>query len=70
MIYWNVAQHMARKGWITAYRLASEAGISQPGAHRILSGHPVERVDTAVLLAVARALGVRNPLTLLEFRDE
>lgn len=70
MIYWNVADHMARKGWTTAYRLAAEAGISQPGAHRILSGHPVERIDTAVLLALAHAFGVRNPLTLLEFRDD
>lgn len=61
---------MTRKGWPTAYRLAAEAGISRPAASRLLSGDPVERIDTAMLLALAKAFGVRNPLTLLEFRVE
>ncbi len=70
MIYWKVEPHMARRGIATAYALAKLAGISQPGAHRVLSGTPVERIDTAVLLSLAKAFGVRNPLTLLEYRDE
>lgn len=70
MIYWKVEPHMERHGVSTAYALAKLAGISQPGAHRVLNGAPVERIDTAMLLALAKAFGVRNPLTLLEFRDE
>lgn len=69
MIYWRVEPHMARRGWRTAYELAKRAGISRPGALRVLSGAPIERVDVAVLEALARALGVRNPLTLLEHRE-
>lgn len=70
MIYWNVESHMTRKGWTTAYQLAKHAGISRPGALRVLSGHPVERIDTATLLALAKAFGVKDPLSLLEYRKE
>lgn len=70
MIYWRLEPHMRAKGWSTAYRLAAEAGISRPGALRVLSGAPVERIDASVLVSLAQAFGVKNPLTLLEYRDE
>lgn len=70
MIYWKVEPHMDRCGIGTAYALAKRAEISQPGAHRVLSGAPVERIDTAMLLALAKAFGVKNPLTLLESRPD
>lgn len=58
---------MLARGWTTAYQLAKHANISRPGALRLLSGHPVERIDVTTLEAVARALRVRNPLALLEY---
>ena len=70
MLYWRVEPYMLRKGWTTAYQLAKESGISRPGALRVLNGAPVERVDVAMLAAMARTFGVRNPLALLEWRDE
>lgn len=70
MIYWKIESHMTRCSLTTAYALAKLAGISQPGAARVLNGAPVERIDAAVLLALAKAFGVRNPLSLLEYRDE
>lgn len=70
MIYWKIEPHMARHGVTTAYALAKLAGISQPGAARVLNGAPVERIDASVLISLAQAFGVKNPLTLLEYRDE
>lgn len=70
MIYWRIAPHMLARDWATAYRLSKEAGISRPTALRVLSGAPVERIDVALLLALAKAFHVRNPLALLEYRDE
>lgn len=57
---------MARKGWDTAYRLALETGISQPAAARVLSAHPVERIDVATLEKLAVAFRVK-PWALLEY---
>lgn len=70
MIYWNLEAHMLARGFGTAYQLAKEAEISRPAALRVLSGAPVERIDTALLLALARAFRVRNPLALLEYRAD
>lgn len=56
---------MTRKGWGTAYELAKRAGISRPGALRVLSGAPVERIDVGVLESLAAAFGVK-PFALLE----
>jgi DNA-binding Xre family transcriptional regulator len=66
MIRWNLEPHMARKGWNTPYRLAAEAGISQPAAARVLSAHPIERIDVATLEALAKAFGVK-PWRLLDY---
>lgn len=70
MIYWKVEPHMRARGWTTAYQLAKAANISKPGAARVLSGHPVERIDANVLSAIATAFKVRNPLSLLEWRED
>lgn len=66
MIRWHLEPHMTRKGWTTAYQLAKETGISQPAAARVLSAHPVERIDTATLEALAKAFGVK-PWRLLDY---
>lgn len=69
MIFWRIESHMLAKGWSTAYQLSKRANISRPGALRVLSGHPVERVDTATLEALAKAFDVEHdPLSLLEYR--
>lgn len=59
---------MRASGWGTAYELAKHSGISRPGALRVLSGAPVERVDVWMLERLADAFGVDDPLTLLEYR--
>jgi transcriptional regulator with XRE-family HTH domain len=66
MIRWNVARHMAKRGWSTAYQLAKESGISQPAAARVLAGLPLDRIDVATLDALVRAFRVK-PWVLLEY---
>lgn len=70
MVRWHVGPLMAKKGWTSAYRLAAEAGISQPAAARVLSGAPIDRIDVSTLEGMARAFGV-TPWRLLEHtRDD
>lgn len=69
MIRWNVAGPMKRKGWTTAYQLARETGISQPAAHRVLAGKPLDRIDVHTLEALARAFRVK-PWTLLRYEPD
>lgn len=68
MIYWNIEALLLKHGVRTAYELAKRANISRPGALRVLSGHPVERIDVATLLAIAEAFDVDDPLSLLAYR--
>ena len=67
MIRWNVAKHMERKGWTTAYQLAKGAGISQPTAANVLAGEPLSRIDVEALEKLARAFRVK-PWALLEWK--
>lgn len=69
MIRWNIAKHMQRKGWASAYQLAKETGISQPAAANVLGGAPLERIDVAALEKLARAFRVK-PWALLEYRAD
>jgi transcriptional regulator with XRE-family HTH domain len=68
MVRWNIETHMRKKGWTTAYQLAKETGISQPAAHRVLSGDELDRIDVGTLEALARAFGLRrDPWRLFDF---
>ena len=66
MIHWNVAEHMTRKGWKNASQLAIGAGLTYPTASRVVKARRVEKIETATLETLAKAFGVKNPLTLLK----
>lgn len=70
MIQWNIAEHMARKGWNNASKLAVGAGLTYPTASRLVRGRPVKKIETATLETLAKAFGVKNPLTLLKHTPE
>lgn len=66
MIRWNVAKHMAKRGWTTAYQLAKETGISQPTAATVMAGARLDRIDVAALEKLAKAFRVK-PWALLDY---
>jgi hypothetical protein len=70
MIQWDIADHMARKGWKNASQLAIGAGLTYPTASRVVKANPVAKIETATLETLARAFGVRNPLSLLKHTPE
>lgn len=67
MIRWDVAKHMDRKGWTTAYQLAKGTGISQPAAANVMAGRPLERIDVPTLEKLCRAFRCK-PAALLDFK--
>lgn len=67
MIAYNLSKHLKRKSWTTAYQLAKGAGITQPAAHRVMAGEPLERIEVATLEALARAFHVK-PWDLLTYK--
>jgi DNA-binding Xre family transcriptional regulator len=69
MIRYNIERHMHRKGWTTAYQLALHAGVTQPAAHRVMAGEPLQRIEVATLEKLAVAFRVK-PWTLLEYEPE
>lgn len=69
MIRYNIGKYMDRKGWATAYQLAHGAGITQPAAHRVMAGEPLQRIEIATLEALARAFRVK-PWALLDYDAE
>lgn len=48
MIRWRIPELLHKRGW-TAYRLASESGLTVPAAYRLAKGDPVQRIDTITL---------------------
>lgn len=60
---------MLKRGYATAYQLAKEAGISQPAAMRVLSGVALERIDVALLEALARHFRVKPWALLVHTTD-
>jgi transcriptional regulator with XRE-family HTH domain len=64
MIRWNVTAHMQAKGWQNANQLARGAGLSYPGAARVLEAEPLDRIDVSTLERMSAAFGV-SPWRLL-----
>lgn len=74
-LYWNqalIARHLKRKGAtkINGNQLSVLAKLKIPTAYKVLSGEPMEKLDVTTWRALAVAFELRNPLTLLEVRDE
>jgi hypothetical protein len=67
-VRWNVRPAMDKAGIKNAYQLAEATGLKYPICWRVCSGEPVDRVNVSTLEAIAAALNVKDPLTLLEYR--
>lgn len=67
MILWNLAPHLKRKGWTSAYQLARGADLTMPLASRLFAndGKRMDRIEVATLEALARAFRVK-PWALLK----
>lgn len=65
MIYWRVAEVLARRGW-TRYRLVQASGLAAPVVYRVAKkGAPVLRIDGGTLDTLCAVLAA-TPGQLLE----
>jgi len=66
MIYWRVAEALARRGW-TRYRLVQESGLPTTVVYRVArKGAPVRRIDGHTLDTLCAVLGA-TPGDLLAY---
>jgi DNA-binding Xre family transcriptional regulator len=69
MIQYNLSKHMARHGLTNANQLKDFAGLTVPTAYSVLSGAPLQRIETATLERLATAFKVK-PWALLEWTPD
>ena len=69
MIRWHLPELLEKRGW-TAYRLASETGLTVPAAYRLAKpGKTLQRLDVDTLERLCRVLKVK-PGQLLTYEPD